>query len=170
MGAKGSSLGGNGTRLVPFRRFSGQFFQEEEGMFARHIVVTDLDRRRLGTLISDPATNFDLLHRRYVDDLEYELERAETVEATDVPDNVVTMNSTVRLSDLDSGDTETYTLVYPEEANVIDNRISILAPVGTAILGFRVGDVIRWPVPDGEVRLKVEEILYQPERAGDYVR
>lgn len=138
-------------------------------MFARHIVVTDLDRRRLGTLISDPA-NFDLLHRRYVDDLEYELERAETVEATEIPDNVVTMNSTVRLSDLDSGDTETYTLVYPEEANVRNNRISILAPVGTAILGFRVGDVIRWPVPDGEVRLKVEEILYQPEREGDYVR
>lgn len=138
-------------------------------MLARPIVVTDLDRRRLGSLIGDSA-NFDLIHRRYAEDLEYELERAETVDATKVPPDVITMNSTVRVSDLDSGDTDTYTLVYPDDANVTKNRISVLAPVGTAILGFRAGDVIRWPVPDGLVRIKIEDVVYQPERAGDYRR
>jgi regulator of nucleoside diphosphate kinase len=76
------------------------------------------------------------------------------------------MNSTVRLRDLDSGEVETYTLVYPNEADAEENRISVLAPIGTAIIGYRVGDVIKWPVPGGFVRLRVEEILYQPERAG----
>jgi regulator of nucleoside diphosphate kinase len=76
------------------------------------------------------------------------------------------MNSTVRLRDLDTGDMETYTLVYPAEADVDEQLISVLAPIGTAILGYRVGDVIKWPVPGGFVRLRVEKILYQPERAG----
>jgi regulator of nucleoside diphosphate kinase len=75
------------------------------------------------------------------------------------------MNSTVRLRDLDTGEEETYTLVYPAQANVEENRISVLAPVGTAIIGYRVGDAVTWRVPGGRVRLRVEEVLYQPERA-----
>jgi regulator of nucleoside diphosphate kinase len=138
-------------------------------MSHRQIFITDLDRRRLGTLISDPA-QFDLLDRRYIQDLEQELDRAETVDAAEIPSDVVTMNSTVRLTDLDAGDTATYTLVYPDAADVKRDRISVLAPVGTAILGYRVGDTIRWPVPNGEVRLKVEAVLYQPEREGDFRR
>ena len=76
------------------------------------------------------------------------------------------MNSVVRLRDLDSGETEEYELVYPADADMAHNRISVLAPIGTAILGYRLGDVIEWPVPAGLRRLRVEEVLYQPERAG----
>lgn len=135
----------------------------------RPIYITDLDRRRLGTLVSD-AAQADVLNRRYLQDLEHELERAETVDAAEVPSDVITMNSTVRLTDLELGDSVVYTLVYPEAADVKRDRISVLAPVGTAILGYRVGDTIRWPVPNGVAHIKVEEVLYQPERAGDYRR
>ena len=83
----------------------------------------------------------------------------------EVPSDVVTMSSIVSLRDLDSGETEEYELVYPADADLENNRISILAPIGTAILGYRVGDVIEWPVPGGLRRLRVEEVLYQPGRA-----
>ena len=76
------------------------------------------------------------------------------------------MNSSVRLRDLDSGETEGYELVEPTDADMTFDRISVLAPIGTAILGYRLGDVIEWPVPAGLRRLRVEEILDQPERAG----
>lgn len=131
--------------------------------------ITDLDRRRLGTLI-DRSIQLDSFQRRYLSDLEHELERARTIDAADVPPDVVTMNSTVELSDLDTGETTNYTLVYPEEADVLNNRISVLAPVGTAILGYRVGDVVRCPAPEGSVRIRIDNLLYQPERVGDYER
>jgi regulator of nucleoside diphosphate kinase len=97
-------------------------------------------------------------------DLRTELERAEIVESVDVPADVITMESTVRLRDLDTGERETYTLVYPDQANIADNKLSILAPIGIGILGYRVGDVVRWRVPSGRRRLRVEEVVYQPER------
>ena len=78
------------------------------------------------------------------------------------------MHSTVCLVDRDAGDELTYTLVFPEEANIREAKISIFAPIGTAMLGYRVGDTFEWRVPDGVVRLEVKEILYQPEAAGDY--
>ena len=68
--------------------------------------------------------------------------------------------------DLDLDEVEEYELVYPADADLERNRISVLAPIGTAILGYRVGDVIEWKVPAGLRRLRVEEVLYQPERAG----
>ena len=96
------------------------------------------------------------------------MERAEVVAPRDVPTDAVTMNSTVRLRDLGSGKELTYTLVFPNEADVDQGKISILAPIGTAMIGYREGDVIEWEVPSGLRRLKVEEVLYQPEAAGDY--
>jgi regulator of nucleoside diphosphate kinase len=70
--------------------------------------------------------------------------------------------------DLDSSKEYEYTLVFPENADSTTGKISILAPVGTAMLGYRVGDVIEWVVPAGKRRLKVEKVLYQPEASGDY--
>jgi regulator of nucleoside diphosphate kinase len=78
------------------------------------------------------------------------------------------MRSKVRLRDLDTGEEMVYTLVFPSEANFDEGKISVLAPVGTAMLGYRVGSLIEWEVPSGRRRLKVEELLYQPEAAGDY--
>jgi regulator of nucleoside diphosphate kinase len=145
------------------------YAKEVEEMTNRNIVMTDVDRRRLGTLI-DRTASIGVGDRRYLDDLEHEVERATIVDPHDVPDDVITMNSTVRLCDLDTGEIERYTLVYPRDADIEENRISVLAPIGTALIGYRVGDVVEWPVPSGMARLRVEEILYQPEHAGAWER
>ncbi len=85
-----------------------------------------------------------------------------------IPPDVVTMNSRVVLRDLDSDETMTYTLVFPKDADIGAGAISVLAPVGTAIIGYAVGAVIEWPVPGGIRRIRIEQILYQPEAAGDF--
>lgn len=135
-------------------------------MNMKPIYITDQDRHRLEDLIYGCRANSNG-HASYIKDLEREVRRARTVERTLVPSNVVTMNSRVRLRDLETGEIEVYTLVYPLMADPQENRISVLAPVGTAIVGSSVGDFIEWPVPAGTRRLFVEEILYQPEQAGD---
>jgi regulator of nucleoside diphosphate kinase len=134
-------------------------------MKKRTLIISHADRERLEALI-DSARTDSRVREDYLAALEAELGRARVVPAGRVPPDVVTMNSVVRLRDLDGDETEEYELVYPADADVAHNRISVLAPVGTAILGYRLGDVIEWPVPAGLRRLRVEEVLYQPERAG----
>jgi regulator of nucleoside diphosphate kinase len=126
------------------------------------IWITDVDMELLLRLV-DSARWFSKRERPNVDILERELDRAEVVGADQVPPDVVTMNSTVRIRDLDSGEESVYTLVYPQDAEISANRISVLAPIGTAILGYRAGDVVQWEVPSGRRRLKIEEVLFQPE-------
>lgn len=134
-------------------------------MSRRNLIITDSDRRRLEhLLVSEFAAAID--PKNYLADLTAELQRAEIVDSTDVPDDVITMDSTIRLRDLDSGEVETYTLVYPDRANIAESKLSILAPIGTAIIGYRVGDIVRWRVPSGRRRLRVDEVLYQPEHEG----
>jgi regulator of nucleoside diphosphate kinase len=132
------------------------------------IYITELDRQRLEKLIELAGERSRRANHLYLSRLEEELERAETVTPAEMPPDVITMRSKVRLSDLDTGEEMIYTLVFPSEANYDEGKISVLAPVGTAMLGYRVGDVIEWQVPSGVRRLKVEEIIYQPEAAGDY--
>ncbi|KHE90794.1 Regulator of nucleoside diphosphate kinase [Candidatus Brocadiaceae bacterium S225] len=136
-------------------------------MKKRTIYISSFDKERLVTLIekSDNANNND---KKYLKELEKELNRSKIVEQNKMPQDVITMNSKVRLKELDSGEEITYVLVFPEAANIDENKISILAPIGTALIGYRVGDIIEWEVPAGLRRLKVEELLYQPEAAGDY--
>jgi regulator of nucleoside diphosphate kinase len=81
---------------------------------------------------------------------------------------VITMRSKARLLDIDSGKEVVYSLVFPNEADLEKGKISVLAPIGTAMIGYKVGDIIEWEVPAGLRRLRVEEVLYQPEAAGDY--
>jgi regulator of nucleoside diphosphate kinase len=133
----------------------------------RTIIVSIRDRERLEGLIT-AAQAQGSQRPEYLEALRGELERARTVKPAQVPPDVITMNSTVRLRDLDTGETETYTLVYPNDADASAGRISVLAPIGTAILGYRVGDTITWRVPAGLRRLKVVAVPYQPERAGEY--
>lgn len=132
------------------------------------IYITEVDRRRLEKLVEVASERDRMAGQENLRRLEHELERAETVAPKDVPGDVITMRSEVRLRDLNTGGVMVYTLVFPTEADYGEGRISVLAPVGTAMLGYRVGDTIEWPVPSGLRRLKVEEILYQPEAAGDY--
>lgn len=132
-----------------------------------NIIITKADRDRLEFLLASEFAAA-ISPFEYLDDLRAELDRAKIVPPEDVPRNVVTMNSTVVLRDMDTKEKETYTLVFPDEADIANDRLSVLAPVGTAILGERVGEVVRWRVPQGWRRLKVERVVYQPERAGAY--
>lgn len=132
------------------------------------IYITEIDRQRLEKLIEVAGERDQLANRQYLHKLEHELDRAETVAPEDVPANVITMRSKVRLKDMNTGEEMVYTLVFPSEANFDEGKISVLAPVGTAMLGYRVGDCIEWQVPSGLRRLKVAELLYQPEAAGEF--
>lgn len=132
----------------------------------RTIYVTESDKARLEDLF-DYVSNVWKRDQRYVDALRQQLERAEGVAAAEIPADVVTMNSQVRVRDLGTGKVTVYTLVFPRDADFSQNRISILAPIGTALLGLKVGDVVEWKVPAGTRTLKVESVLYQPEAAGD---
>jgi regulator of nucleoside diphosphate kinase len=132
-------------------------------MNPRVIYITEADMRRLKPLIESMKTSRDDLRG-----LQSELLQARVVAPREVPPDVVTMNSKARLRDLESGEDVTYTLVFPDQANIEQGRISVVAPVGTAMLGHRVGDEFEWEVPAGPVRLRVEEVLYQPEAAGHY--
>ena len=132
------------------------------------IFITKLDRQRLEKLIEVGRERDGVANHEYLHKLEQELDKAETVASENVPGDVITMRSRVRLSDLNTGGEVVYTLVFPTEADFSEGKISVLAPIGTAMLGYREGSVIEWYVPSGLRRLKVEEILYQPEAAGDY--
>jgi regulator of nucleoside diphosphate kinase len=134
-------------------------------MTKRTLIISDADYDRLRSLI-DSARIDSWVREDYLSSLEGELKRARIVPADKVPADVVTMNSVVRLRDLDSGELEEYELVYPGDADVSQRRISVFAPIGTAILGYRLKDIIEWRVPAGMRRLRVEDVLHQPERAG----
>jgi len=132
------------------------------------IYITTSDYHRLSGLIEMSRERNGDADREYLDQLEEELAQAEVVNPEDIPQDVITMRSKVRLKDLKSGQTVMYSLVFPPEANSNEGHISVLAPIGTALLGNRSGDVVESRVPSGLRRLKVKEILYQPEAAGNY--
>jgi regulator of nucleoside diphosphate kinase len=136
-------------------------------MTARKIFITEFDKVRLEELIA-VAEEFGDHDRKDLELLAEELDQAEVLLSKAVPPDVVTMNSKVLLRDLSTSETMTYVLVFPKDANIDAGAISVLAPVGTAILGYAKGDVVEWPVPSGMRRIRIEEVLYQPEAAGDY--
>lgn len=133
-------------------------------MSEKVLYISEHDRRRIRELLAavDPAD------RASGRDLDVELRLGKVVLPAEMPADVVTMNSRVRLTDLDSGAELVYTLVFPPDADFKAGRISVLAPIGTALLGERVGAEVRWEVPAGVRRLRIEELLYQPEAAGDF--
>src|SRR5687767_2183799 len=111
------------------------------------ICMTEVDLARLRNLIEVARDTGGDANRPYLNRLEAELDRAEVVEPKEIPNDTITMRSTVRLRDMDSGKKLLYSLVFPNEADTDKGRISVLAPIGTALLGYRVGDVIEWEVP-----------------------
>jgi regulator of nucleoside diphosphate kinase len=129
------------------------------------IIVTSQDAERLNRLL-------DVLpepQRIAAQALEAEIARAEIVPPDSVPHDVVTMNSRVVFEDTENGKRSEATLVYPHDADGTANRISVLAPVGSALLGLRVGQMIDWQLPTGRRRrYKVVSVTYQPEAAGDF--
>jgi regulator of nucleoside diphosphate kinase len=134
-------------------------------MNARHILVTDSDMRKLRQLL-DLRMGLATHDQHHLEMLARELDLAEVVRAEQIPADAVTMDSHVQIRDLDTGGEMGYTLVFPEDSNIAENKISILAPLGTALLGYREGDAIEWPVPGGVRKIRVEKVVYQPEAAG----
>ena len=134
-------------------------------MEPRDIYITDYDLTRLKELLH-VGISFAERDRELLEALKAELDRGHIVEPAAIPHDVVTMNSRVRLTDVETNEDQVYTVVFPSDANLDQHKISILAPIGTAILGYRVGDTVEWRVPGGIKKLRIKEILYQPEAAG----
>jgi regulator of nucleoside diphosphate kinase len=135
-------------------------------MNGKTAVITEADFDKLSGLVRSRQGRVS--YGRLATALEQELDRREVVAPMKVAKGVVTMNSRVRVRDLESNERETYTLVYPQEANIDEGLLSVLAPLGTALLGATVGDEVEVNAPGGLRRMKVERILYQPEAAGDF--
>ena len=136
-------------------------------MSNRKIYITMQDRQRL-TLMLDEALAGKHRDAAFLKELARELSLAETVEPKDVPADVVTMNSRVVLKDVESGENSEYTLVFPEQADVAQGRLSVVSPIGTAILGYAKGSTINWQTPGGPRQIKIVDLPYQPEAAGDF--
>ena len=130
----------------------------------RRIQVTDDDMTRLRELVR-ASRQSGRRDQHHLEELERELDRAEVVAAAHVPADVVTMHSVVRVRDLDTGARAVYRLVFPVNADIERRHISVLAPIGTALIGYRAGDRIEWATPGGTKRFEVEQVLYQPETA-----
>ncbi len=125
-----------------------------------HITLSSLDLDRIEALLEKPGSEFPGRAA-----LQAELDRADVLDPKDMPATVVTMNSTVRFTLLESGKTNTLTLVYPKEMDGSPDKVSIFAPVGIALLGLSVGDEFEMPSPTGKVTVRVDEIAFQPESA-----
>ncbi len=131
------------------------------------IIINKLDYIRLKQWISNAKLTKSVSNAE-AEKLLIELENAKIIETEKIPSNVVTMNSIVKLTFLNNNKQVQFQLVYPNEANLKENKISIFSPVATALIGYRVGDIIEWIVPAGLTKIKIDEIVYQPEASGDY--
>jgi regulator of nucleoside diphosphate kinase len=132
------------------------------------IWLTEQDYNRLKHLLAD-LTRESRGMQIGLETLEEILDLARVVSPGKVPANVVTMNSRVSFTDVRSGETGTVTIVYPAEANPSEGRISVLSPVGAALLGEAEGREVELPLPHGQSRrIRIAGILYQPEAQGDY--
>ncbi|AKF81575.1 elongation factor GreAB [Myxococcus fulvus 124B02] len=130
------------------------------------LIVTDTDLDRLRQVIDHHGGGRTA---ELVEMLESELGRAHVVSSETVPPSVVTMNSTVLFEDEQTGEQRQVTLVYPKDARSDEGRISVLAPIGSALIGLSVGQSIVWPLPNGRTkRLRIVAVPYQPEASGHY--
>lgn len=131
------------------------------------IIINRLDAERLQRLI-DSATDKE---QAVADLLDEELSRGEVLDPELIPDNVVSMNSRIRFTDLTRGRQMIRTLVYPHALETVDDAISVMAPIGAGLIGLKVGDVITWPIPNSAtVQLRIDAILWQPEREKQFHR
>ena len=131
------------------------------------LIINSLDYARIKKCISD-AKLFKSVSSAEAEKLLKELNDAQIVEPEAIPANVVTMNSIVKLSFLNNNKQIQFQIVYPENANIKENKISIFSPIATALIGYKTGDDIEWIVPAGLTKIRIDEIIYQPEAAGDF--
>ena len=133
-------------------------------MTTRPLTLTTPDRATLGQILASRNAATD--EARTLADLIIGLGEAAVVRSEDVPPTVVTLNSRVRVRTIGTDAEREFTLVVPGHSDVRKGRISVLTPVGAALLGRREGDTVECDVPAGRLRLRIEAVLYQPEAAG----
>jgi regulator of nucleoside diphosphate kinase len=130
------------------------------------IFITELDAAKLRGLLAAFATA--QRDQEHLEELTLEIERASVVDSADLPRDVVTMHTSVVVADLVSGERQELVLVFPGQADVAARRVSVLAPIGTALLGYREGDEVEWPTPGGLRRLRIEKVVqpsFKPQPA-----
>ena len=128
--------------------------------------VTELDNARLFLL----AQRRPALGQRPGGNLLDVIDSADLVPSQNIEPDVVTMQSVVVIEDLETGRKSELALSYPDDADATAGRLSVFSPVGTSLLGLRVGDIARWTLPDGrEGAARIVEVLFQPEKSGDYL-
>lgn len=163
--SSGFTLVNESASLKSFSMTMGEYLESvRERAAASVIYITELDRNRLYKLINDELNAS--ADERAVKDLEFEISRARIVQPQQLDDGVVTMNSRALLS-LNDVETEV-ALAYPDVSDWSEKHLSVLSPIGTAILGYSEGDDIRWDTPDGIAHIQIKKMLYQPEAAGHY--
>ncbi len=136
-------------------------------MSKKMIIINRLDYVRIKRSLSD-SKEMKLISKSEAENLLKELESAQIVDPNAVPANVVTMNSIVKVSFLNNNKQVQFQIVYPDQANLKENKISIFSPIATALIGYQVTDEIEWIVPAGLTKLRIDEIVYQPEASGNY--
>ncbi|MCA1758178.1 MAG: nucleoside diphosphate kinase regulator [Bacteroidales bacterium] len=132
-----------------------------------NIIINRLDYARIKKCIND-AKQFKSISNAEAEKLMKELDSAKIVTPENIPSNVVTMNSIVKVSFLNNNKQVQFQIVYPDLANFKENKISIFSPIATALIGYKVADEIEWIVPAGITNIRIDEIIYQPEASGDY--
>ncbi|WP_439183330.1 nucleoside diphosphate kinase regulator [Carboxylicivirga taeanensis] len=133
----------------------------------KHLIINQNDSARIKRLVAD-SNNRKKYQTKEIYNLLQEIDKGKCFAPENVPPQVVTMNSIVRIRYMDTGRTVDIQIVYPDQADIKKNKLSIFAPIATALLGYQKGDTIEWEVPKGTITLLIEEILYQPEQAGDF--
>jgi len=134
----------------------------------KDIIISTLDRDRILQNI-DKTRSSGTGVRVNLTPLLTELKRAKIMTPETMPSDVVTMRSIVKLVYKNTGKIMQVQLVYPNESDLTKSKISVFAPIATALLGYRKGDTILWKVPGGEAELVIDEIIYQPEASGDFM-
>lgn len=132
-----------------------------------NIILNRLDFQRIQKNISEARLSKSISAPE-AERLINELNSAKVVEPDEIPDDVVTMNSVVKITFVNTNKQLKLAIVYPGQADIKENKISIFSPVATALIGYRVGDLIDWVVPAGMTKIRIDEIVYQPEASGDY--
>lgn len=133
-------------------------------------IVTDLDYDRIRKQINQYRSDLlaDPFYRETVVLLESKLEQAEIVDSNEISNDIVTMNSKVKVEDLTTRDHQVYTLVYPEDTHFLQNKISIFSPIGAHLIGSRINEVLHVKQPYQQHHYVIHAIVYQPESSGDF--
>jgi regulator of nucleoside diphosphate kinase len=148
-------------------QFHPRAFSQIKQTIMNQIIISKLDYARILKCIND-ARQMNTIGVHEAENLAKELNSAKVVEPGEIPDNVVTMNSIVKISFLNTNKTLRIQIVYPDQANMKENKISIFSPVATALIGYKKADEVEWIVPSGLTKLRIDDIIYQPEAEGDF--